>query len=204
MAKKRRKPKKKPITSKFTPIRYLMTKARDLPIAKVYIKDIWDSDGITIALVIRQQGNGKYIIGCYILDTYCLGLRESFFKFNMTWEEIEFWYLDINNKVEGGVYVESTPKYVQGFIKACIQYAETLGLEPHLSFQATKFLLDPMEDIKAIDMMFGYKGRPTYITTPQEINYKLIHTLNKSLGEENYDLVMRKEVNYLLDKAPTA
>ena len=122
----------------------------------------------------------------------------------MTWEEIEFWYLDINNKVEGGVYVESTPKYVQGFIKACIQYAETLGLEPHLSFQATKFLLDPMEDIKAIDMMFGYKGRPTYITTPQEINYKLVHKLNTSLGEENYDLVMRKEVNYLLDKAPTA
>mgnify|MGYP000565769700 CR=1 FL=1 len=112
MAKKRRKPKKNVVTSKFTPIRYLMTKARGLPIVKTYIKDIWDSDGITIALVIRQQGNGKYIIGCYILDAYCLGLRESFFKFNMTWEEIEFLYLDVNNKVEGGVYVESTPRYV--------------------------------------------------------------------------------------------
>ncbi|MFH1936924.1 MAG: hypothetical protein ABIK52_05120, partial [Bacteroidota bacterium] len=70
---------KQPLLS---PEKYIRTRARTLPVGSCYINDNWRESGYATILVTRIHINGNVTHGAYMVDLYCLGVKDSFWKFN--------------------------------------------------------------------------------------------------------------------------
>jgi len=69
--------------------KHIKTKARTLPIYKCYISKKWKQEGIANAVVVRRHVNGNVTAGIYLVDLWCMGVKDAFYLFNRTEKEID-------------------------------------------------------------------------------------------------------------------
>lgn len=43
----------------------------------------WEEAGETVAIVTRRHPKGTVTAGVYLIDTFCLGVKDSFYRFNI-------------------------------------------------------------------------------------------------------------------------
>ena len=65
-----------------SPVEYIRTKARLLPIYKCYINSYWIEAAMAGILIARQHKNGNFTIGVYFVDTFRRGLFKSAYFFS--------------------------------------------------------------------------------------------------------------------------
>ncbi|MEZ4888229.1 MAG: hypothetical protein R3E32_26100 [Chitinophagales bacterium] len=188
MAKNRNKRKKSsggaPV--KLPPQKYIQTRARKLPFYKCFVNTDWDDTGMAIVIVSRQQGGDKLVVGLYLVDTWCLGLKDTHYHFRM--DNFEFdndLLLDIYNSKHLEVK-EIDSEYAQNIIYGAIEYAEDLGFSPHKDFKLTEYILDPSDSIEVIDLEFGKDGMPLYVNGLNDNVEKIIATLERNVGLGNF------------------
>ncbi|HJA87786.1 MAG TPA: hypothetical protein H9778_03690, partial [Candidatus Parabacteroides intestinavium] len=75
MKKKKQIQQSQPISPK----KYIMQKGRSLPIDSCWILEDWEKVGETPVIVARRHASGKFTIGLYLIDTFCVGLKDSFY-----------------------------------------------------------------------------------------------------------------------------
>ncbi len=89
--KKKTSPKQQPIS----PAKYIIEAARKLPITECLINTNWEIDGLAQVFVRRKKYNENYIVGFYLVDLYCLGVRYSEHHHDMTESE---WQIELNRR----------------------------------------------------------------------------------------------------------
>lgn len=179
MAKKQHKPQ--PPSS---PKNYIRTKGRSLPIGDCYIHKDWQSEGICNVLVTRKMPSGKLLIGSYLVDIFCLGVKDTHCFFGIEPSAFEEEVLD--KVYRSKEYHKISAALAQNIIWGAVEYAEDLGFEPHSSFELTEHLLDPADKIKYIEVEFGKDGKPYYISGPYDDVDKIITKLTKKLGYDGF------------------
>lgn len=195
---KHRKKKKKtggrPGQSKglLTPQKYIQTRARKLPFHKCYVNDSWVDQGMAVVFISRMQPSDKITFGIYMVDTFCLGLKNTYCQMNQEIDFIEDEYIP-ERAYKDMEYAECTPEFAQSIIYGGINYAKDLGFKPHKDFRLSKFVLDDAQNMELMDLEFGRDGMPTYINGPFEDETFVVNTLNKTVGEDNYDVVYLDE-----------
>jgi len=144
----------------FSPENYIKSSARSLPIDKCYINENWQEIGLASIVVIRKHNSGKYTIGIYLVDTFALGTKDSFYKFHISQEEVE----EIVEKVNQAKMVEESYVLVHNIIYGANAFAEDNGFKVCKEFKTTQYILEEdTEDIELIDMEFGKDGEPFLI-----------------------------------------
>lgn len=195
MAKSRNNRKKKKSVQapkRLTPEQYIFRKARSLPIAKVYMSDKEAFDeGICNIIVLRQQPSGNYVMGVFLVDLFCLGIKDTFFRFGISWNEFVENFLEVYN-ADINILEETSPQNAQGIIKNSLEYAATLGISPHKEFKLTQYILDDMKIVKSVQVERPEK--PVYASLRADYNPLVIAALNKSIGEGNYDVFIKDEI----------
>lgn len=167
--------------------KYIKEAARKVPIDKCYVNNDWPQSGMAQAVVTRKKKSGRYIIGIYLLDTFCLGLKNTLYLANAQEFELEELLEGINNS---GQFVEETDStLVQNLVYGAIEYAEELGFEPEKDFATSEFILDAVEDLDFIDIEFGKNGKPFYIVGPHDNKAIIIDKLKKAVGENGFDFI---------------
>lgn len=85
-----KKKKKKGATQQpsLSPAKYLKEKARSLAIGKCYISEDIEACGEGNVIVTRMHKNGKVSVGVFLVDIFCLGVKDAFYMLSM--EEYEF------------------------------------------------------------------------------------------------------------------
>src|SRR5450432_2232674 len=74
----------------------VLEEARTFPILECWISDDWqDGSGLVQIILARQQPNEKICCALYLVDKYCLGLKNTFAKINLSPER----YQDVYDKV---------------------------------------------------------------------------------------------------------
>lgn len=190
MAKK--KSKKRKVIQKnirLTPEKYIKRHARKLPIVKTLVTDSILENGIGHVIVIRQKKNEELILGMYLIDTWCLGLKDTIYKISNKWEIeeiIQFYTEDI-------ITEEVDQSYAFNLIYGSIEFAEDNGFEPHKAFSITEYILPPVESIDYIDIEFGVNGIPHYEIDPDDNVKKILKTLEKTRGKENFTIYIDNE-----------
>lgn len=184
MAKKR---KKKIITNqKMSPAKYIIQKVRDLDYYECLINEEWEQSGLATVTVCKQMPSGKFIIGLYLIDVFCLGLKNTLYKFNSDkYDYKEFIKTAYSNS---GNAIECDTVFVHNLIYGAIDYAEDLGFFPHKEFKITEYLLDPnliTDEINEIE--FGKDGKPFFIEGPNDNSAQIINKLIKTVGEGNFN-----------------
>ena len=171
-----------------TPERYIKTKARTLPILKCYIKEDWEND-VAYIWVVRVHTNGNYTYGGYKVDLRCLGLVDTFYGFN---EDSS--YLEQQIKLFGDIVLVDYV-VVHNIIYAGIGYAEELGFKTKpKDWPVSSYILEEdTDDIAYTEIEVGLNGQPVYFpnfdATPAQME-KVKKTLDKSVGEGNYKIVL--------------
>lgn len=173
-------------TPQLGPDAYIKKFGRSLTLEACYITEDWTMHGMTNILVVRSKKSGQKVVGFYLVDVYCLGLKNTFHRIDLPAYEIDEIVSGGNG---GGIHQEIDPNLAFNIIYGGIEYAEDLGLSPHKDFNVTEYLLPKVEDIPYIDVEFGRNGKPYLILNPHDNAGKIISTLNKTVGPDGYEIV---------------
>lgn len=172
-----------------SPEKYIKTKARALKIGKCLINDNWQESGMANILIIRQHTGGNSTCGVYLVDLFALGLKDSFYFFNLKPEEFEHKF------IETGLFnLEIDYELAHNIIWGGIAFASEYGLKPDKSFDITEYILEEdTEDIPLIDIEFGQEGKPFIMLKDGDFKSdKAFKHLSSTLNLDEFNFV--KEV----------
>lgn len=164
-----------------SPEKYIRQKARNLSLEQCYVTDDWkDEDGAVAEVVVaRRHAGGNYTFGVYVVDTLCLGLKGSVYRFNVPAEEYQDYIDDVIS--ECGLKISYNEAH--NFIYGAIAFAEEYGILPDKSFELTQYLLEEdTDDIPLIEYKYGRNGRPHLLVATNLEASKYIPLLEESTG----------------------
>jgi hypothetical protein len=182
MSKSKNKPKHLIQVTPKTDKQYLTSgMARKLPIAECWINPNWQEQGFATIIVAREHKSGAFTVGTYLVDVFCLGLKQTMYFVNMPPMEYE-------DKVNHLFSMQNRAPvdYVlaHNIIYGGIAYADDLGFKPDKDWALSQYVLEPDEDesIELIEIEFGKNGRPFYVGGPYDKQQEIIHKLQKAVG----------------------
>ena len=140
-------------------------------------------------LLARQQPDGDICFGSYLVDMYCLGLKNTYANagFSRTRYENE-----IHNKLFPEAETEACPvELAHQMIYASIEYAAQFGFTPEKDFALSQYLLAPRGELEEpYHLTFGKNGKPFYIAGPHDNAARILKQLDKTPGPGNYDYLV--------------
>ncbi|MEM7556826.1 MAG: DNA-binding response regulator [Cyanobacteria bacterium P01_A01_bin.84] len=144
--------------------------------------------GLGMVLVSRSTGYNRFVVCSYLVDYWCLGLKDTMGekKFN---DNIK--YQQFLNTVYRGFsdgYEEITLEQAQAIIYGAITYALELGFKPHKDFEKTQSHLGIWNGQPKLT--FGHEGKPYFIQGPYDNATQIMQTLRRNVGEGNFDYLV--------------
>jgi hypothetical protein len=166
----------------------LIERAKQFPIHECLVNEGWQDQGLAHILLSRKQRNNGLIIGVFLVDIYCLGLKNAFCNANISSEEYD--------KLKFGMSQESPlitcdPMLANRIIYGAIEYARKLGFEPQKDFALSRFVLDEPSDADlSFNVEFGKNGKPLYIAGPNDNVDHVMKQLIKNAGEGKFHYLL--------------
>jgi len=144
------------------------------------------SEGLVCALWARAHRYDKLVVSGCLVDTYCLGVKNAVGPKIMDPEEFHSFgrrYFQSYDAPPIAVPLE----LLQSLVLGAVEYAASLGLEPHPDFAAVRSSLGAWSGPSSI--RFGKDGKPFYIQGPDDDAYRILHALRHHLGDGNFGYV---------------
>jgi hypothetical protein len=132
-------PKPKPVS--FHGPTVFLQRAREYPLMGCWIMADWKESGITPVIVARQQPEERIIFGSFLVDIYCLGVKNAFWKIDMPVNQFTRNLPDLC----GGNPEQCQASLAHEIVYGSIEYARKYGFEPHRDFARASLILDPPE-----------------------------------------------------------
>lgn len=177
-----------------SPKRYIKEKGRTIPIGPCYSsREKMSQDlenGLFQLVVTRAKPSGKFLVGIYLVDVWCLGVKSTFYRQNLNEYELAE-LLDHIGSSEGMPMVQVEYTWAHSLIFGSLDYADSLGIAPEKDFSLTRYILEPEETIEEeFDFVFGKDGKPFLVVGPYDNGPKLLNTLRRTVGEDNFHFLM--------------
>ncbi|MFO0892600.1 MAG: hypothetical protein U0790_26090 [Isosphaeraceae bacterium] len=136
-----------------------------LPVVEALVSDsIWES-GIGHLLIARKEAEGQLLIGVYLVDVYCLGVKNAFWRAGS--------HADLRDTIERlkriGPARPIEPECLVKLILGAVEFAHAYGFPPHPDFRHASRLLagiDPAGCPRQFE--YGRDGKPFYMRGPNE------------------------------------
>ena len=142
-----------------------------------------ETGGLVGVLVAREDRNQKVSVCGYLVDVYCLGVKNVLGPDRMRCSELpSFQRLYFRAWMSGGM--PAPIQLARELVLGAVEYAHTLGFAPHSDFEAARGLLGVWEGPGAI--RFGCDGKPTFNPGPYDDPAYVLRTLEESVGAENF------------------
>jgi len=182
--KKRRQAYRRPDSSQEI---HWLKNAGKYPLLECLIGEGWEDHGIAPILVSRRQPDGRIVLGSFLVDIYCLGVKDTFFQAGLMRSEYETLKRDVFLEIPG---VPCPPGKAGRIIFGAIDYAKRWGFEPQADYELSRFVLQNLpEDGGDEPVTFGYEGKPFYVAGPHDDFEAIIATLKRTAGEGNFDFM---------------
>ena len=140
------------------------------PIIESYVyKDIWQ-EGIGTVLIIRRLPNGNMLIANYLVDTWCLGVKDAFVR-EISREMLKPFLTQQPMEPQ-------SPEYCKALIMGAIEYGKSNGLNPNIDKKSKQMISGIKYSPDDYSFEFGKNGEPFYMNGPYD--HELVPTM---LGE---------------------
>lgn len=83
------KKKKKQTRAPLTSDTYMRKVMRTLPVDKCYVNSDWAEQGMAHVVIVRRRPDGKFAMAVYLVDTYCLGVKDAFWRTSLVKAELD-------------------------------------------------------------------------------------------------------------------
>ena len=168
----------------------ILRNAHIYPLLECLITPNWEKNelGLIQILVPRQQPDGNICFGFYLIDNYCLGLKNTLGKVNIA---PEVYRTDVLPTLyRGEVPEKCSPELAHQMIYQAIDYAAQFGFEPERDFVLTQNVLVPQGELaEPYQLTFGKNGKPFFISGPHDNVGRILRQLDKTAGPGNYDFL---------------
>ncbi|MFI6600011.1 helix-turn-helix domain-containing protein [Nonomuraea sp. NPDC050536] len=140
--------------------------------------------GLVSVLAARRHGWDKVSVAGFLVDVYCLGVKNTIGPDVMDELELrrfrDYFFSDYPG------WQEAPVELARNLVFGSEEYAGDLGFETLESFAAVAEHLGPWEGPAAIT--FGRDGKPYYVAGPNDESRKVLRILEHSVGAPpNYD-----------------
>jgi hypothetical protein len=141
---------------------------------------------VTVA-VAREQGGSKVTACAYLVDTYCLGVKNATGPQTMDRRKLHG-FLFQTFRAYSGPPLEAPLGLAQQLVFGAIEYARGLGFEPHPDFAACAGHLGDWDGRRAIG--FGRDGKPLFVQGPYDDAARIVRTLEETVGHGGFDFLV--------------
>ncbi len=143
-----------------SPKKYIVTRARKLPVYKCLISKDWEGAGMATVVIMRKHVNDHVTAAFYLVDLLALGVKDTHFVFNVHEQDC----MDLIPRSES-MLKEIPYVLAHNIIYGAVAFAEEHGYKQHKDFEITQYLLEEdTDDIEQIDVPFGKNGKPVFIS----------------------------------------
>lgn len=172
-----------------SPEQFIKQKARNLPVEACYISKDIENVGEGTVIVVRRHPNEKFTLTIFLLDIFCLGVKDTFYRLRLD----EFEYEEFFDKYTSMEVKEITYNEAHNWIYGAIAFAEEAGIAPHKDFNVTQYMLEEdTEDIPLIEYNYGKDGKHFLVAMSQLELSRYIPILKKNLGDD-FDYVLQDD-----------
>jgi len=177
-----------------SPENYIRKKARSLPIYECLVNTEWKEQGVAHVIVARKHTNGNITACMYLVDLFCLGIKNTQYLFNIP----ETKYQEKKDEIEHIVFEPISYTLAHNIVFAGLEYAHEYEFKPHKEFTSiTQFMLEEdSEDIELIEIECGLDGKPFFVNGPNDDEAKIkqiMAQLERTAGPGNYDFEIVSE-----------
>jgi hypothetical protein len=139
--------------------------------------------GVALVVVANPAGHDRLAVCSYLVDTWCLGVKNAMGPKRMGRRELE----TLTRKCYApwrshGIAIPLD--LAQHLVLGAVEFARRLGFEPHRDFQRARSVLGSWDGPTAIT--FGMDGKPHYINGPYEDPQRVLATLERAVGRGGF------------------
>jgi len=144
-----------------------------------------------VVVVRRTQEEGVIAITAFVVDVYCLGVKNAFFKLSSEFEYENTIKPKLIEVRQDNFFEKVHLACARKLIEGSIYYAKELGFSPHRDYKDAKGIFGDIEgNACPVEYLYGNEGKPFYIRGPNESTdqaKRIIDQLHKVCGEGRYD-----------------
>lgn len=156
------------------------------PVFECLVSEKLNSLGLGNVVVAKKGGAGKIGMAGFLVDIYCLGVKNAFFY---VCPEAEY-----RHKIAHTLATEKLnpvePAYAKKLIEGAVAYAQSLGISPHPDYKyAQKVLFSIDAGQCPAQFEYGKEGKPFFVAGPNdgpERCRQVINLLEKKFSSEGY------------------
>lgn len=142
--------------------------------------------GIGNVFISRQLPSGRIGVAVFLLDVFCLGVKDAFYRLVDRGE-----YTQIIEKFDRNDPLEEIdPACARKLIEGGVEYAQRLNLRPHPDYKTAQKIFGDI-DTAACPRSFEYgrDGKPFYVAGPNDTPAKsrqILALLEKQCGPDGF------------------
>jgi hypothetical protein len=152
--------------------------------------DLW-TQGLGWVCLSRELPSGFVAFGLFLVDRYCLGVKNA--MADVTGR------LSYDSQVARKMRSEFSskelhPAAAQKLVECAVQYARSLGLQPHADYQKAKLIFGESGAGEcAEEFEFGKDGKPFFVAGPRDTPdrcRRILSALERSCGPDGFDYLI--------------
>jgi hypothetical protein len=140
-------------------------------------------------LVARERKAGWCEVGAFLVDAWCLGVKNAYVDELPAAEFSEL----LNEQLPVDVREAVEPSCARKVVEGAVAYAQSLGFLPHRGFRKARKVFGSIEPTDcAREFTFGREGRPCFVTGPDDDEARIsrvLAILRARLGEEGFAFI---------------
>ncbi len=162
-----------------------LQKARQFPIFDCRISADWQGDmGLVQIIIARQQPDKQIVYGIFLIDKFCLGLKNTSYDANVSVEAYQYVVRTLDQTTR---MMKCPSELAHQLIYEAIDYADQYGFKPQKDYKWSRLILEPRGTLEApYKLTFGKDGKPFYVSGPYDNPQAIIARLEKTAGPGNY------------------
>jgi len=166
-------------------------RAATAPILHCCTTDVLWDEGMSHVLVSRKLPSGNVAFVAFLVDVYCLGVKDVFFNVVSRGAYDSMLY----GKLIGDYQmVKLAPPEARKLIEGAVEYAGNLGLPPHPDYRTAKAILGDIDgDEYAQEFVYGKDGKPFFIAGPHDSKARcdqVVSILTARCGPNGFHFLM--------------
>jgi hypothetical protein len=160
------------------------------PVYECLVASELESQGLGDVLISRRAPLGEVALGLFLVDRYCMGVKDCFGRICTGSEYRGF---KENMTATGRVFRKIDPASARRVIEDAVAFASGFDIKPHPDFQAARQILGDIDSSQATQTFeMGRGGKPFFISGPYQSPAEcrtIVAKLTDKCGPDGFDFI---------------
>lgn len=166
-------------------------RAAKAPVLRCCTTDVLWDQGMSHVLLSRELPNGNVAFAAFLLDVYCLGVKDALCGVT---SRRRYEWQTYGKLFDNHPAVDLRPEAARKLIEGAVEYARELGFSPHSDYRKARLIFGDIDaDCCTDEFVYGKDGKPYYVAGPHDGRARreqIISILTARCGPDGFHYLM--------------